>query len=104
MRWMKVIVHRAAYCIYRFYNYTPFWEYGNVFGKCFDCNDIAIPGDWIYAKIILDGSSHKEARAAAGSILVNDMRTLEKLKAGCCPPRLMRELLLEDATAGEPVD
>ena len=104
MRWLNVIVPSGAYCIYRFYNYTPYWEYGNVYGKCYDCNDVPFVGDWIYAKIILEGAKHKDAEAAAGSILLNDIRTLDQLKAACCPPRLMSELLKIEAMAKEPLD
>jgi len=101
MRIAKINVTNAAYCVYEFWNYTPHWWYGNVFGRCFDCNDkeFAI-GPWPYAKISFDRFARADDEGAAAGLSVFDMRTLDMIKAGCCPPRLMSELAGEEPTEG----
>jgi hypothetical protein len=101
----KVSVWAAAYCVFDFWNYTPYWYYGNVWGRCFDCDDRLIKERLrLYAKITFNRFATAADEAIAKSLSPFDMRTLKDIKEGCCPPRLMSELLRLDATAGEPLD
>jgi hypothetical protein len=80
--------------VFEFWNYTPYWMYGNVHGRCFDCNDKEFTtGPWIYAKISFNRFATKEDGEIAAGLSPFDMRTLKDIKEGCCPPRLMAHLL-----------
>jgi len=90
----KVIVPTAAYCIYQFCGTTPYWNYVNVYGPCWNCNDVKLPGDYyIYGKIMKEGRSREEVVAEAAAHGGMDMRTLRDLKIGCCPVYLGTDII-----------
>lgn len=80
--------------MFEFWNYTPYWMYGNVHGRCFDCNGIEFGlSGWIYAKISFDRFATAGDGGTAASLTPFDMRTLKDIEEGCCPPLLMAHLL-----------
>lgn len=84
----------AAYGVFGFTVGTPYWNYINVYGRCFDCNDFLMKEtDRPFAHIELQGASREDADAFAASLTPFDLRTLDMIKAGCCPPRLTAHLL-----------
>lgn len=95
MKILKVIVpFEPAYCIYKYPYFSPYWNYVTAFGPCFDCNDLRIgKGDYVFANVLLEGLSYEEGIVFAQVMSPFDMRTLEMVKAGCCPPGLVNTIL-----------
>jgi len=97
MRVIKIKVEKAAYCTYKWPYTSGYWDYVVCNGPCFDCDDEQIgKGDYSYAQIKLEGATHADAIKYASSMPILDMRTLEMVKAGCCPPGLINEILEGD--------
>ena len=83
-----------AYCTLTFRTSHPSWSYINGYGVCFDCEgeNYGVPGRMIL-RIELEGGSRKAGLASIPVGGMYDMRTLEMIEAGCCPPGLMNEML-----------
>jgi len=93
----KVIVPDAAYAIYDHISASGYWNYVNVYGKCYNCEDELLPlGSWLYGKIQLEGGSVKDARLTAECWSPFDLRTLEMIQAGCCPKALTNVQIQEE--------
>jgi len=83
-----------AFCIAKWTSTSPFWRYINIYGPCFGCAG----GKWgagehMIGRVYKEGASEAEAMALAKSVEIIDTRTLESVKAACCPPELINELL-----------
>jgi len=87
-------LENVAYCTYKTVSFSLHWNYINVLGLSFDCNDKQIVA-WnrLYAAVQLEGASHREGIDYAKMMTPFDTRTLEMVQAGCCPPGLINEIL-----------
>lgn len=94
---MEIIPFRIKYGAYGIYSFgvgTPYWNYVNVWGKVYDCNDLLIiERDMLYGHVELEGEFYKLGEAYAKIASPLDIRTFEMIKAGCCPPGLTNLLL-----------
>jgi len=98
MKIEQVIVPDAAYAVYDHISASAYWNYVNIYGKCYNCDGELLPlGDWLYAKVQLEGGSVGDARALAESWNPFDLRTFDMVKEGCCPKGLTSGMLQEDA-------
>jgi len=94
MQIAKVGVPNAAYAIYGYISASAYWNYVNIYGKCYDCRDELLPqGNWIYGKVTLEGRSVHDARLLAESWSPFDIRTFKMIAEGCCPKGLTSGML-----------
>lgn len=96
MRIIPIRVHGAAYGVFSFGVSTPYWNYINIYGRCYDCNGIMMKEvDRPYAHVELEGTPREDGEKFGSIMSPFDLRTLEMVKAGCCPPGLVNPLLGE---------
>jgi len=80
--------------VFKFASGTPYWDYVNVWGQVYDCNDLLLTvRDQLYAQVQLEGETHKTGKAYAKVASPFDIRSFDMIKAGCCPPGLVNEIL-----------
>ena len=96
MKIVKVHMPEVAYATFGFCACFSFRGYCNVYGKLYGCNDnLLLEYDQMYAQVYFNGSTEEEAREYAFIASPFDMRTLEMVLSGCCPPGLINEILSE---------
>lgn len=94
MKAVKFHMPEVAYATFGWAKAIPGRDYVNVYGKLFGCYDEQLlVYDQLYMQVQLEGAPGERGVEYAKMLSPFDMRTLKTVKAGCCPPGLVKELL-----------